>query len=183
MFILFRILVFAISFLLGIASNVPFVDGGISQRLVGYFAQWIGSTPPIRYIEPELRSGKIELRYAGWAIDGSQPVIRLRLTNGLDHAISYSSYNAEHPFVTLTKNGKGVPPRYCGTGAKDHYVWPGETLELQVGSGLFQGSFDINTRYSVRMYIKESGSQVPEQIASDTFLLSAGFIRAANQFL
>ncbi|QYO65761.1 hypothetical protein [Leptolyngbya sp. 7M] len=183
MFIFFRILVFAITFFLGIVSALPFVDGWIGKRLVGSLTEWVTGTPPVRYVKPELRSGKVELRYAGWAIDGSQPVIRLRLTNGLDRSISYSSYNAEHPFVTLTKNGKEIPLLYCGTGATNHYIWPGETVELQVGSGLFQGSFDVNDRYSVRMYIKHSGSQVPEQIGSDVFILSAGFLRAAKQFL
>ena len=118
---------------------ITFATAFLAGVFITSAAEWPGydthdCTPPAVQQKPAER---LSVEYAGWDHEDGYPRIRIRVTNGLTSTISHFAHSAESPFAQITRNGEKIFLFHCGTGAKDHYLYPGSS---------FTAAWDINPR-------------------------------------
>ena len=154
-----------------IAFTFAFFFGTLSGSLASEFESVEHDCrPPVREIERPAE--RITVEYIGWQDNGNGPQARFRITNGLATRISYFSHSPDSPFPQVTRNGKKIDHLFdCGTGARDHYLDPGGSIETAVGRYDLGEKPKTGDAYTVSYYFKIGELEDAVRVPSNTFYL------------
>ncbi len=125
---------------------------------------------------------RITVEYDGWEYIGEYPRVRMRVTNGLSNTISYFAHGPEAPFAQVTRNGEKIFLFHCGTGARDHYLYPEGSLSAAVGSyDLGVKPIRDSDKFTVGYYFKIAEIETSVLITSEPFTLPADLREALRK--